>query len=256
MSLLNIESSLCNKMSYDFDSLIAPINSSRGQLVQAKNDFRSTVSSILYSDPYDVQHEASALEGAVAEYYPGNTMDDMEALKRMIDECDYLSSLSPISVILGTAVGIFDRINDLTRGSLIPEFGAAYIGNIINNILNGIDIPGGRNISSVFGRADSLINCLTAACGPGDPYYYTVADDYIVRIGDLYDQLNIVSDPTLPNYTDFDYQQIYDDSGLSPGEQLNVNTALTSVSNMNIGALGSINNTVNTVKDLMKGGFF
>lgn len=255
-SFTNTQRSLCNRLVNEFDSLITPALAAKSQIKQAQRDMKSMLNSMTFSPPNVVQDEASALKQAAAQYYPGSSLSEMESMKSLIDNCDYLKGFAPVSTILGSTLGIFNNIADLINGSTIPEFGVASLGGLINDLLNGLSVPGGKSISDILSQADKLIECLSATCGPYDAYYITAASEYALTTSDLYSELNVVSDPNDPNYGKFDYQAVYDDVGMSVEEQSNINDALSGVTDMKTGALTAVNNTVSAIKELTKTGFF
>jgi len=256
MSLISTERALCDKMVGEFDTLVNPVFAAKGAIKEHKRNLRNTLSNMIFSPPNAVQNEANALKNAAYDYYPGSTVDDMYALKRLIDNCDYLAGAAPVANILGTALGVFSNMDRLISNSTIPEFGAALIGGIIDRVLNGIGVPGGNNLADILRRADSLINCLALVCGPGDAYYITAASEYALTTDDLYSELNVVSDPNDPNYGKFDYQSVYDDVGMDLQQQTNINSALSGVTDMHGNATTAINDSVTQVKQLTAEGFF
>jgi hypothetical protein len=256
MAFTKTQRSLCNKLVTEYSSLINPVIAAKGQIKQAQLDMKSSLNGMSFSTPSVVQDEANALKQAASDLYPGSTLDDMEALKQMLEECSYLQGLSPVAAILGTTLSIFDNITGLVNSSTIPEFGVASIGSFINDILSGAGIPGGSNISGILGKADKLIECLSSVCGPYNAYYITAATEYATTTNDLYSDLNVVSDPNDPNYGKFDYESVYNDIGMDLQQKTNMNNALNGVTDMKIGAIDAINNSVESVKSLSKTGFF
>lgn len=256
MAFTKTQRSLCNKMVTEFDALITPVIAAKSQIQQAQREMKSMLNGMSFTAPNIIQAEASALKQAAAELYPGDSLEEMESMKNMIDGCDYLKALAPAAAIIGTTLGIFDNMANLVNSSTIPEFGVASIGGFIDDILSGAGIPGGGNISEMLGKADKLIECLASTCGPYDAYYLTAATEYATTTNDLYTDLNVVSDPNDPNYGKFDYDQVYNDVGMSAEEQLGMKEALGGVTDMKTGATDAVTNSVNSVKELTKLGFF
>ena len=257
MALDNMTRSLCNKMVDDYSALIAPINMAKSAVKNAKNQLQALLNSMVFSVNLDVITTAvDDLQSAAAEAYPSDSLADMLALKNMIDNCSYLEDSKPISSILGTTLGVFEVIDGLVSAIVVPEFLAADIGNGINNTMSGLGIPGGNNLTNIFKKADKLINCLSIICGAGAPTYITIATEYADELDDLYNDMNIVSNPLSPSYGQFDYNAIYTNAGMSSQDILQVNTSIIGVGDTNTNALTSIDNATARAKDLVKGGFF
>jgi len=257
MALDNMTRSLCNKMVDDYSALIAPINMAKSAVKNAKTQLQTLLNNMVFSVDLDVITTAvDNLQSAAAEAYPSDSLADMAALKGMLDNCDYLEDAKPISSILGTTLGVFEVINGLVNAIVVPEFLAADIGDGINNTMSGIGIPGGNSLTDIFKKADKLIDCLSAICGAGDPTYITVATEYAEELDNLYDSMNIVSNPLSSNYGQFDYDAIYTNAGMTSQNILQVNTALDGVGTTGTDALTSIDASVSRAKDLFKGGFF
>jgi len=257
MALDNMSRSLCNKMKEDFATLIAPINMAKTSIKNKKNELQALLNNMVFSVDLDIITTAvDDLQSAAAEAYPSDSLADMAALKNMIDNCSYLEDVKPISSIIGTTLGAFDEIDTLVDNIVVPEFLAADIGNGINNAMSGIGVPGGNNLTDTFKKADKLIDCLSTICGAGDPTYITVATEYADELDNLYDSMNIVSNPLSSNYGEFDYDTIYTNAGMTSQDILQVNTALGGVGDTGTSALASIDASVSRAKDLIKGGFF
>lgn len=255
MALQKTTRTLCNKLVDEFDRVINPIISAKSEITSYKRDFENLLRSGNFSpDLSTVTGEIGTINNTVENLVPGNSFDDMYALKDFIDNCPYLSGLAPVSAVLGSILGVLAQIDDLLGLSTVPEIGMGRIGSNINQLLSGLF--GGQDISTGLRLGDKLIQCLEALCGPGDAYYIAVATEYATDIDDLYSDLNIVGDPLSPNYGLFDFDSIYSDIGLSAQHITQVNAAITGVDGIKTNAGNAITNSVNAVKQYTKGGFF
>ncbi|MEE9571901.1 MAG: hypothetical protein V3W20_02505 [Candidatus Neomarinimicrobiota bacterium] len=257
MILDSMSRSLCNKMKEDFATLTAPINQAKSAVRNVKNQLQSLLNSMVFSpDLSAITDEVAAIQAAARALYPSDALSEMESLKTLLDACAYLDDAKPISSILGTTLGVFDEIDNIINTSIIPEIGAASLGDLINKLMAGEGRPGGSNLSDIFKKADKLINCLSAICGAGDPTYITIASTYTAELDNLYDSMGIDSNPVSPTYGEFDFNTIYDNAGMTPTDRLKVDTALSGVTNTGTNALSSISSSVSKAKSLIKTGFF
>ncbi len=258
MFLDSMSRSLCNKMKEDFATLTAPINQAKSAVRNLKNQLQALLNTMIFSiDLSDITDEIAAIQAAAKELYPSDALSDMESLKTLLDACAYLDDAKPISSILGTTLGVFDEIDNILNTSIIPEIGAATLGDLINKLMAGGEgRPGGSNLSDIFKKADKLINCLAAICGAGDPTYITIASTYTAELDNLFDSMGIDSNPLSPTYGDFDFDTIYDNAGMTTTNRLKVSTALSGVTDTGTNAINSISSSVSKAKSLIKTGFF
>lgn len=183
-------------------------------------------------------------------------------MKDLINGCDYLQSFAPVANILGTALGVFDKMNDLINSITFPEFGIANLGSLINGLVGGIGLPGtvplpgAKGIGDLLKKADTLIECLGSICGAGSSEYIALASDYAIRTTALFAELNIVDNPLSANYGKFNFQSIYDDLAMSADEQLGISTALDAADSIKTSAVDAIGSSAAKVKELTKLGFF
>jgi len=259
MALSSMELAICNKMDVDFSALTSPLNMAKSTIRTAKNRIQSSLNNMVFSPNLDVINaEIESLKSAAKDVYPSDTLEDMESLKNLIDNCSYLDDAKPISTIIGTTLGVFDQIDELIDSITIPEFSIANLGSLIDGLMSGADvgIPGGKNLTDIFKKADKLIECMSLICGAGDPAFITLASEYANTLNNLYSSLNVTSNPLDSNYGKFDFDAIYDNANMTIQEKLQVNTVLNGVGDVKTSALTSIDNSVNQAKALLKTGFF
>lgn len=260
MAFTSTDRSLCNKLLSDFPGLVSPLNSSSGIISGYANSLDSQLRSMAWSGTGAINSGIYTLNNTLGNAIPGSTMTDMQDLKYFLDNCTYLNGNNPLSSVLTTAKGAFDLIDD-TLNSLfptVPEFGVGQIAGYINQLLNGLGIPGGDMLSEIFKQADKLLNCLTMLCSTYDPGYYgPYLTSYSSQLQSLYTTMNIVDDPLSLDYGLFDYQTLFSNVGLTPSQTSDIKLVIDAVDTVKSTSLGSIMDSVASVKDLMKiGGFF
>jgi len=259
MSLTSTTSAMCNTMVTSFDALVNPIRSAKGDIVNAKNKMINMLNNMQFSPDLDtITDAAQGMVAIVSSITPGDSMADMESLKSFIDDCLFYQGKNPAEGLLGTLESIAWIIGDLIDSINVPEFKVGDIGSLINSILNGADfgLPGGLNISDLFKSADQLIQCLSSVCGAGNVDYIEKATEYATTLNDLYSDMNIVSDPTNPNYAQFDFDAIYNQVGMNVQETLQVNEAMKSIEKIKVGANEAVNRSIQKVGQLTAEGYF
>jgi len=259
MALTSTERSLCNKISTDYDSLVAPVKSSKKSITDAKQDLDTYLRGMTYSPDVDIDSALLQLANGVADAVPGDDRDAMNDIKNVLDRCSYLNGLAPVSAVIGTFNGVFDAIDDLIESlqSTVPEFGAGALASLINQLLNGVGIPGGDMLSALLAKADTLINCLSEVCVAGDPGYSGRLTLITNDLDNLYTDLNVVGNPLSPNYGKFDYDTLYGSIGMSAEQQAKVKRTTAGIDTSKANAKTAIGNSISAIKTLTKiGGFF
>jgi len=260
MALTNNEKSLCNKLVSDFDSLTQPGKAAKGLINGATNDMKSKLAGMTFSDPGLLNGALGQFQNAVNDSLPGDSLDDLNNLKSFIDNCDYLSGLNPISVMIGTVNGIFDEIGNLVNGLdlTFPEFGVGNFGSLIDKILDGIPgLPGGDKISDLLAKADQLLDCLSAGCAAYDPSYIGDLSNKTAELQSVYDDLGVIDDPNDPNYGKFDYDSMYNDLGMSTSEIDAINSVKSGINSSKDSGMDAISKTTDAIKQAKKiGGLF
>ena len=251
MALIPTERSLCNKIVADFEGLTAPIRAAKTQIRSTASNFADQLRNTIWSDQNDLDQALTDFEDDLEQILPGDTADDVQAIKDLIDNCDYLSALSSVSAIAGTTKGVYDGIEDIvdSLSETTPEFVLGGIADTINNILKGIQFPFGDDISALFAKADKLINCLEAYCG-GE--YPAQVIQFTTDINQLYSDMNIVSDPNNANYTNFDYGTVYSSVGLNPQQISNVTSTINKIDEGNVAAKSAIDSSIEAIKDSIR----
>ncbi len=243
--------SLCNKMVADYNGLTSPIRQARAVIRQKSSDLEREIRNTIFSSSSSLDDALQDFEDRLEENLPEDTAQGVQDVKDMIDNCEYLSALNAISALAGTALGIYDKIKELIddiAGST-DEFVPGGIADEINNILNGLQIPFGDEISNLFANADKLIECLTAFCGGEYPAQISA---FTSELNDLYDDMNIVSDPNNSNYTNYDYEALYDKLDLSTQNRSNLDKTISKISDGHTAAKESIDSSIEAVKNTIR----
>jgi len=158
--------------------------------------------------------------------------------------------------MIGSVVGLYDKIDSYidNLGLTVPELGLAKLADTLNKLLSGAGIPGGSNISTLFGQADRLIQCVSNLCLESEYQVWVIAATD--TLDGLYADFNVVSDPLDPNYGYFNYTSVYTDIGLNVDQIANINIAIDGVTSIKNDALSAVNSTISSIKSLIPGGFF
>ena len=251
MAISSTTRSLCNKMVTDYTGLTSPIRQARAAIRQKSSDLEREIRNTIFSETSALDAALQSFEDQLEENLPEDTAQGVQDIKDMIDNCEYLSALNAVSAVAGTALGIYDKIKDLIDdiSTSTGEFIPGGIADEINNILNGLQIPFGDEISNLFSKADKLIECLTAFCGGEYPSQISA---FTSELNDLYDDMNIVSDPNDSNYTNYDYDALYDKLDLSAEGRENLNKTINKISDGHTAAKDSIDSTIEAVKNTIR----
>ncbi len=258
MALTSTERSLCNSLVQKFDPVLSPIRSVKESYRDKVAEFNAELRAQknVFVDPWDVTSAVTDLQGQVQEELPGDTLEDMDRLKRFIAGCGFFSDSNPVGTILGGTLGVFGKIDQLIDNSAItvPQIGLGKLADTINNILSGITIPGGSNISDLLKKGDLLIDCLSGLCGPE---FGVETLEFTDTIDSLFDAFNVVKDPINPDYGKFDFTSVYSSVGLDSTQIASMNIAVKGITDIKSGALASITSASNKAKSLIGlGGFF
>jgi hypothetical protein len=255
MALTPTQTSLCNSLSQQYDTLVAPVKLSKSTIRSKVRNLESSLRTTSFSPLSQVESAVDDLLTDTQASLPGDTDADMEELKNFIDACDFFGTASPVSAVLGAATGAYDAIDNLVDNTSLttPEFGLGSIADEINKLLSGSGFPGGSNLSDQLKKADNLLNCLSSLC----PGYSSRVSQIAADLTGLYTDLNIVDNPLDPNYGNLDYDAIYSNAGISSADQEKVNVAINGIANAKSAAKTAISNAAEKVKATLKiGGLF
>lgn len=249
MSLSSIDTSICNKLVSDYNSIVAPINSAKAMV-------RSTMAAVETQLRGMVFTAQSAINGAIIDFQndiaaalPKADMAAMNDLKQFMDQCAYLDNLSPMSVLMGTAAGISDHMNNLINDSTLPEFAASGSFSDINDSFSG-------GVTDSFQQADALLNCLSTICATGDPAYITAVAGISSDLGNLYIALNVVGNPLSADYGKFDTDAVYNSAGLTSEEKGKITQVTSGIDGAKGDSKAAIDASVSKVKELTRAGDF
>ena len=253
MSILSMRKMVCDKLSDEFDTLLQPVEAAKAGIKDQINQTKAKLSLMTFSPAGEITAAINGLENDVAGVVPEANTEDIDEMLDFIKTCDFLSASSklnnPISLLKGGVASAIGQaggfVDDLT--GLLPEFD---VGNILGNILNkfsgaGLGIPGALDITGVMQMADQIINCIAGRCGGDFSSRITNMTD---TLDGLYNDLNIVSDPTSENWGEFDIEKIYDDVSLSVSEKILMNTVVTSIEDSQLAVTDAISSTVDATK--------
>jgi ribosomal protein S13 len=258
MALTSTQTSLCNKLVSDFESVIGPATSALSTVkseIQAAKSALNSLKGIGFSPSEDITNAANDLESDVNENIPQADEEAIDEINDIVSNCAYFGEdellKNPTAILKSMSKSAFDKMDELIEAVPLPDFESGkLIDSLINKIANQIpDNPADLGISTSLQKADQLIDCLTSLCGSD---FATTAQSYADQVEDLYDQLNIVGDPASPNYGKFDIDKLYDDVSLSVTEKVKMNSVVDSVQNIKSNASSSISSAVDTTKSLRK----
>ena len=246
MALSKNQKALCRKLNSEFDSAIGPVKLAKGAVIAAKNELKNQLNA--YSAGAVTPGLDGALDGFkddVADNIPGSELEDLQEIKDFIDNCPYLSSLSPVSAVLSSIIGIFDEIENLIDGltDSFPEFGMGKLGSLIDKLLDGVHLPGGDKLSELLKNLDKILDCLESICG------YSVASRRL-EVESLYDEMGLDSE------ANFDYTVLYNEVGLSASQVSAINKVKNGINDQKDLSSAAVDSTVSAFKSAIKKGLF
>ena len=253
MALSGMDTSLCNKLVSDYNSLVAPINMAKAIVRQKMAEVETYLRGMIFS-------AQSALNGAIGQFQddiaaalPKADLAAMNELKQFMDQCLYLDGFSPMSAIMGTAAGVYDNMNTLIGDNTInfQEFGASDLFSSINDSFGS---SGGMTNS--FKQSDALLNCLSAICVTGDPDYQAAVVGITADLGNLYTTLNVVGNPLDADYGKFNTEAVYNNAGLTSEQKGKITQVTTSIDGAKSDSAAAIDASVSKVQELTKDGDF
>jgi len=240
------ERSVCNKIVFDFDALIAPVRAGKGSIRNSTSDIQGLLNTTSFANEATINNAITSLLQDVDDNLPDTS--ELNELANLINNCDYLKGLKPASLVASSINSAVSKIDALVNniGTTLPEFNMGNLASSINDLLFG-NIPGADQISSLLQKADNLIECLSAYCG-GE--YPSQVSDFTQTTNELYDDLNIVSSPVSPMYGQYDMQSLYNQAGVSSEDQAKVTSVIDSVDLSKATAITKIDEAVGGIKNL------
>jgi phage-related protein len=252
MSAVTTVRAQCEKMVYDFDSLVAPIQNAKNGVRSQKNLLQSMLNGHTGSAQSTVNGAITDLQSQVSNYLPGGNPEDMNALKSLIEQCEYLNGANPAAALIGASGGILNKVNgfvDNLSGS-VPEFNIGKVMSALNDLFSA----NGGGLTDLVKKLDKLINCLTAFCGGEYPSQISEFQD---TLNTLYLEMNINDNPASSGYGTFDLPKLMNDANIPEGDQDLINLSVEAIDGEKAKVFSSIESAVSSVKSLTGiGGFF
>lgn len=273
MSLTSTRNSICNSMAQQFGPIIATVRNARSAFRDKVAEFSAELRAQrnLLVNPQDVLQAVTDLQGQIQGHLPGSAAEDMEELRRFLSTCSFFGDANPVGTLLGGTLGVYDKldgfIDDLAVS--VPAIGLGKLADAINDVLNGITLPGGNNIAPLLATLDKILECLCGGIGGlcpnavfGDEYY-NFCSQALDDVNDLYDDFNVEHDTASPDYGRFIFSSVYADAGLNAENiqcmeyALNGFGSTPGITGIKSGMSSSIASAANAAKSLIKsGGFF
>lgn len=248
MALTPTVTSLCNTLEQKFLPTISPATGGKNAYKEKLNELYTMLKTTTASSQSAIDAGISTLQTQVDGVIPSDELSDLTDIQEFIDSCDFLSDLSPVSTVISSTNGVFDKIDGFIDNiaATVPEFGIAKLVDSLNNLLKGggTGIPGGNNIGDSLTLADKLIQCIDNLCPGFD------TSDLVTTVNNLYDYYNIVSDPLSSDYGSLDLTTVYNNNGVSTEHAAKITSVVNSVKNIKTEALASINRTASALKAL------
>ena len=245
MALLPSERSICNKVVFDFDAVVAPIRAGKGLVRDATTQLSGLLNSTSFASEAIINQAIGDFLSDVNDNLPDTS--ELEAIAQIIDNCEYLKenfdTAGLIASSINSAAGKIDQLLN-NVGTTLPEFNMGQLASSINDLLFG-NIPGSDTIRSLFQAADKLIDCLSAYCG-GE--YPAQVSSYTDAINELYEDMNIISDPIDPNWGKYDIDYVYSQAGVGVADQAKVNNVIAAADGAKSLAIQKIDDVLGGLK--------
>lgn len=253
MSILSTRNTICEKISSEFDSILSPIQTARQTIMRSVLEAKSLLANMTFSPSNIIDDAIGDLEEQVRDVIPEGNPADIQETIDFINSCNFLSDSellsNPIALYNGAVDSVLGRTWDFVSdlSSSLPEFNAGQIlGNILSKYSGLTDgLPISLDISNIMRNADTIINCIAGRCG------LDFADrviDMSEQLDILYQNLNIISDPNLSNWGEFDLQTLYADAALSAQEIIQMDKVVVSVQKTQSDVVSGINNMNSSLK--------
>jgi hypothetical protein len=245
-------------MKGDFDSIIEPARKSvrtvQKQITDAKTELNN-LKNTGFSPDQDIDNAINQIESGVNDVVPQADEEAIGEINDIISSCTYLKDDSllknPTAILKSMAGSAFEAVQDVVDAVSLDDYTPGkLIDALVNKVASLIpDNPESLGIAEALKKADELIQCLNAVCGPS---FASIAQDYADEIDDLYDKFNIVGNPADPNYGKFDVDKLYNDVGLSAIEKGKMEKVVKSIQDSKQAARSQIDSAVATTKSIRK----
>lgn len=253
MTVAATRNMLCEKLTDQFNTLIAPANEQSRIVKRQIAEMKTQLNNITFTPEVDIDNAIDNLEQDVEDVIPGSAEEDVQEILDFIDTCDFLQNDeilgNPVSLTKGAIDSNFKTVNDIVDTyTTFPEFN---VGTIIGNVLDKfnpptLEIPDNIDLTEIMKQADRLIDCLANRCGVE---YADIVTEYTDIVEDLYDDLGMVSDPLSSNWAELDLDSIYSDANLTASEILQMDKVNASVQSAKSTSVDAINDAVGSIKN-------
>lgn len=246
--------SLCNSLVDKYWKMIEPVHKIRDTFVKTLNDFETRVANIASTGGSTVATKLEEFEQKTKNIIPEDTVDAVREVQIFTKQCDCFfgageSEESAVSSVLGGLLGIYDQMDDYLGQLDYPEVEAGAVGNTLRRLLSGasIGLPGGGKIAEILDSGYCIYSCLNALCPSSDGSEVNLIKNDLDALW---------ADFKLNSNGDVDFDSIFESSGTSETDILNIKLSMETVAKTEQEAARGISNSVNAIKDAIKGGLF
>jgi hypothetical protein len=250
---------MCNSFIQKYWTMVGPIKKIRNTFVNTLNELETTLANTVFSATDQIKGALNDIENQTKASIPGDTIDAVREVKNFVDGCDCFfgteeGAQSAVSAVLGSALGIYDQIDDYVGQFAYPELQAGTVANTLNKLLNGanIGIPGGGNITNILKEADCMVSCMSSLCPGSASEVQLIAND----LQAIYDDFQLDDDPTSSNYGGIKFEDLYSRSGMTGDDILNMQITIDGIGGVQQEAARGVANSANAIKNALKGGLF
>jgi hypothetical protein len=254
MTIASTRKMLCEKLTDQFNSLIAPAQEQAAIVKRQIAEIKTQLANLTFSPEIDIDDAINDIEQDVNDAIPGTAEEDVQEILDFIEGCEFLQNddtlSNPISLTKSAIASSFNTVeNIIDTYTTFPEFG---VGDIIGKVLDkfgpsSLELPDNFSLTDIMKQADRLINCLADRCGSD---YSTIVSDYINILNDLYEDLGMDPNPLSNTWGELDLTSIYSDAGLNPSQILQIDKVKDSVQSAKSTSVNAINGSVNSIKNV------
>ena len=255
MAFTELERSICNKMGFDSGGILNGPEQAKGAVRNQLSGIRAQLSSYVPSSQAAIDAATAALQSNANSIFPGDSAADVQKMLDLINDCAYLEGneklTNPISLAKALTDSLFNKLDSYFDDvSSVPEY---LIGKLMSFLqeLYGNQLPGSNALTDALKNADKLINCLSNLCN-GE--YTSQVISLTNQTENLYNDLEIVSNPLDPNYGLLDTDTLYSDAGLIPGDIAKITSGNDEVNSLKAQGKSSIDSLMGSIKTLRKAG--